>query len=847
MKQLILCISFLILSSLCYADDASNDINRRYALTIAGGISLGAYESGVNWAIIRYFKKLYAKPERTIEVISESSPKKNSLKIRRFKPDMVSIAGASAGSINSFLSSLYWCSDPNVKNKLPEGIDDNLLSTTWRKIGFDTLLPLDSQKYLNKKGKCELGADFDSCVFDGFLSRKQMIEEIDGIKTKIAESSFLKKCKTQIGFTITSEAAEQIKIENFSLNVQRFSVIAELEIDSSGNPKFYQRIFSADEAEQQNIILIPPKDHTSFENKQTGARYEVDIDQIIRVLLISSAFPVAFGRIQMEFYHYLDQKSVKKSCNCNSNEDVNGEKASVKVSKCQNIIKSKDRCFIRKKKVFVDGGTFDNLPLGLTAFMAEQKNDGSKNKESKIKYEKNGHFIYINPSARRKPRLNDATGDVRLGIDSGSEDEEIKDYKTENQLGFIFDAVSTAMDQELYNTLRHKEWFNSRIPHQTLRLPPLTGETMFHFGAFIDKGFRVYDFYMGIYDGRYFISRHICESFVKKNESVVKKKDFEICTEAIEADFNAVLGIENINILNLTENIDSSGYRDGVFPIHINQKNEYLNVIADGLWKQELIKLKDNEELSNDLSVDAFKDFLEHLNNYHYLEDLNPELCQENSDRSCNPLLEYAVKEPDSWETPIIRRFSYRANKLHNSGGVNLMTMFAIKGNKKSVDNFTILDETDKSRIWAILLPYEVSVYPFGGTSISWEWRLPIKGPKYSFAFQFSPINAISNDIKKYYNSTDFISTAFLLNLHFWDSSSISIGPAWFYEPTSPVNEKKQNLGGQISYQAANIFRITGGMIARENDSANRFESFVRLGVIDFSGILLWVSGLGMN
>ncbi|HYV67510.1 MAG TPA: hypothetical protein VE964_14795, partial [Myxococcales bacterium] len=36
------------------ADDRAED---RFALTISGGVSLGAYEAGLNWALVRFLRQ----------------------------------------------------------------------------------------------------------------------------------------------------------------------------------------------------------------------------------------------------------------------------------------------------------------------------------------------------------------------------------------------------------------------------------------------------------------------------------------------------------------------------------------------------------------------------------------------------------------------------------------------------------------------------------------------------------------------------------------------------------------------------------------------------------------------
>src|SRR5690349_17371625 len=62
-------------------------------LTISGGISLGSYQSGVNWGLIQFFKRA------TLD---------SAYRARYHLPkfELVALAGASAGNINAILSAI---------------------------------------------------------------------------------------------------------------------------------------------------------------------------------------------------------------------------------------------------------------------------------------------------------------------------------------------------------------------------------------------------------------------------------------------------------------------------------------------------------------------------------------------------------------------------------------------------------------------------------------------------------------------------------------------------------------------------------------------------------------------
>ena len=100
-------LSLLTLSS--HAQSEESEQNEREKLNmsmiISGGVSLGAYEAGYNWAMIKMLAEIRDDHHGLIE------------------PDLKSVAGASAGSINALLSAMYWCQKDSVP--LHNSVDDN--------------------------------------------------------------------------------------------------------------------------------------------------------------------------------------------------------------------------------------------------------------------------------------------------------------------------------------------------------------------------------------------------------------------------------------------------------------------------------------------------------------------------------------------------------------------------------------------------------------------------------------------------------------------------------------------------------------------------------------------------
>ena len=83
----------VVLTLLASASPAEEEarLEDGYALTLSGGVSLGSYEAGLNWALVRVFRA-----------------EMREMLLRR-RPRLVGITGASAGSINALLAAALSC------------------------------------------------------------------------------------------------------------------------------------------------------------------------------------------------------------------------------------------------------------------------------------------------------------------------------------------------------------------------------------------------------------------------------------------------------------------------------------------------------------------------------------------------------------------------------------------------------------------------------------------------------------------------------------------------------------------------------------------------------------------
>ena len=364
------------------------------SMVISGGVSLGAYESGYNWAMIKMLHKI----------------RRNS---KLINPELRSVAGASAGSINALLSAMYWCQKDSIP--LKNSVDDNLFYETWVNLGIEDLLIHGEDP------------DNQSTLF----TRKGLEKKAAKIMEHLDQPIYRKNCEVPIGVSVTKatpiiETVQGIKIKN-----QHFSIPLTLK-ERNGKAIVANRNMPAS---TDFYISIP--------------EIEKDKSKLVDVLFASAAFPGAFQQVKLKYSY-----------------------------------KGKIR-----SNYFIDGGAYDNIPLQLA-----------------IKLDKRAsHFVFIDPNNMRKEPV----------VSANDEEEQIP-------LGFITtNAIPLLNTLEIFQSMKLYQAINQYIRNdssKTLilssRYHPLTAGYLSHFAAFLDKNFRMYDYYVGVYDAIY----HLAASFKTKKQ-----------------------------------------------------------------------------------------------------------------------------------------------------------------------------------------------------------------------------------------------------------------------------------------------------------------------------------------
>jgi predicted acylesterase/phospholipase RssA len=350
-----------------------------YALTISGGVSLGSYEAGLNWVVVADLRRRHASGRMPV-------------------PELVGITGASAGAINALISALAWC----IERDDLATLDANLFHDTWIPIGLESLLPMHGDGYRSH---------------DGLLARKAFDRIVADIRATMAgtrKGFAFRPCSVSLGFTVTRPEPGPIALDGLPITQQRVVVPLHMNIED-GRPIFWPARVAGRDHLLGNTLYLASRD-------ASGA---VAHEDVIQALLASAAFPLAFGRVR------LVECVPAPAC---------PEARRVADRSCTHVSSLLAEPRIACEDDFVDGGVFDNVPVGVAMAQIESS-EPMRDAARPAKY------LYIEPENRRPAEHH--AGKSRLRSAGGTLDA---------NLAFLGGAYHTARNYELHNVLRYNPW-----------------------------------------------------------------------------------------------------------------------------------------------------------------------------------------------------------------------------------------------------------------------------------------------------------------------------------------------------------------------------------------------------
>lgn len=364
---------------------------------------MGAYEAGLNWGLLKILKDF-----------TKIDP---ALVGRTHDFNAASFSGASAGSINTVLSALIWCSRPASENGLSNSIDKNIFRDLWLLVDVNHLLPstVDSKFY---------SAD------DALFSRYDLLQASHELREKWKKPIFRPGCRVPLGATVTRVIPDKLNLDNVEVMNQRMYIPFEAFTRKNGSLGF---VFDPDDYPaiiDPAMILLP---HNS-----SKPPYLIDDQRIEDALMASSAFPGGFGRKRLQYCRLTDY-------------DLDNDKKSKQAKKQKS--KAKILCpknYELAEAEFSDGSVFDNLPLGLARKLAEKHKDAGKNALPVT-------YIYLDPNRERykSPPIADTRA---CAGDNPPEACQKMEYSFFTEQSLLLGALGTARKYELYRELTSEYW-----------------------------------------------------------------------------------------------------------------------------------------------------------------------------------------------------------------------------------------------------------------------------------------------------------------------------------------------------------------------------------------------------
>jgi len=663
----------------------------KFSLVISGGISLGAYEAGYNWALLKYMTYLkHYSPDTDIE--------------------MKSIAGASAGAINTVMSVLASC---RSKEELDTNntIDDNLFYHMWTQVDFEDLL-------IDKKGVQD--PDNKSSLF----SRKKIASQAQKIVEELHRPLYDPSCRIPFGFAVTRVKPKKVTINGISIDNKLFHIPLLFKPQQDGSGEVVSNL----EVERSNTIYLSDGGKVSDEALKKG-------------MFASSAFPIAFEQVDLRYWYQ-------------------GKKESAR---------------------FLDGGVFDNVPLDLAIRLAHNQSSD---------------YIFMDPKNMRRKYVS-MYGNKAM----------VKETSPINSaIELLFDIFSTSESSVLYNTLSEHFSDDRKHIHLSDRYFPITGMLLEHFGAFLDEGFRQYDYYIGVYDAIVNSAHYACKDKDKNCFPRARKIVYDILVK----DSARAKGFLNF----LSKEEFGVPFEEGNITV-----DEDLKQIYDAIRYVSLYDMYD------------FHQFLEKLKEGGY--------------QPKNAYLRHALQYPDEWYRETLASIVQRVVTLERENSTNLSSTIAevaaytagsFYRHKSGYVYNPVSAPLDQDKLWVKALPYEVAI---GKNMISLGYENYYYFEKHAWyiprALELKPSLAVELYDRK--SQTSFVRVDANLNFELKeDILSVGLGGS-LYRDLDNVLDKDIDHGYNAYVDFLNIMRITA--TKRDDYKGQDWQIFV--GINDIPSFVYWL------
>jgi predicted acylesterase/phospholipase RssA len=348
------------------------------------------------------------------------------------------VTGASAGSANAFISAVSSCLPSN-----PHPLEDPGWKV-WGPIGF-------AQLFNPHRANDE--ALFVGVPFEESIERVRLVWNL----------GLPEACDVVVGVAVTRVTPRKIQIQE-GLTVPRSMETFVVRIQGRGMGKAPRLSNYVDPLGLMPAPLLP------FLDADAPDATEKNFTQLRSLVLASGAFPLAFEPRRIEY--------------CLSKPGRAGKPGDT-------------RCEVPDfTDLFVDGGVFDNNPLRLAWNIADHR----------LLRLAGGRFAWADPRTTTEETQQPAVQYLYLDPDTRVFPAEPPLPNTSPETGFLSrvlpmsgEMVESAQARELGQLVNERADLSARL-HLAMGNLPKASEHLFAFIGFFEKDFRLFDFYVGMYD-----------------------------------------------------------------------------------------------------------------------------------------------------------------------------------------------------------------------------------------------------------------------------------------------------------------------------------------------------------
>ena len=412
---------------------SANRQTKPYAITVSGGVSLGSYQAGLNYEILRWL---------------QSSEEK----------DVLAVTGASAGAINALMTAMSYCIKPEREG------DGHIaeIFKRWKDVGIEELAPSDTSEYLPndlllstaKLNEIWRGTKNDDNVpgGDGGCEDDGLCAYFDDTQStsQRREDRLREQCNVSLGITVTRRTPSTSHPAGVSDSdvaitapTQRFVIPMELFIGNvDGGTR--RLIAVMDEAALSDPDIAGETLRLTPKHNDEQKRYPIDPQSLFDAIKASAAFPGAFGPVELEFY----KESATQAAAGSSLEDCSPSNPA-----------GWERC----RDYFIDGGVFDNIPISLAKVLMHPDPIGSDkgvagqlvedidDPSHAFFYDAAPTIIYLDPTGRLRGERYERGSDEKGGPKDSSDD----DNPLTVTADILSRTVSSGRKHELFSAFQY--------------------------------------------------------------------------------------------------------------------------------------------------------------------------------------------------------------------------------------------------------------------------------------------------------------------------------------------------------------------------------------------------------